>query len=112
MPTFARSRFSAELAACQSNLTSVGQSVNMYMNDNGQQLPSSLTLLTQVTGGQAGYLGQVPKCPSDGSPYSYDPISVDHTAFTVWCIGIHNKCLGSEVPVGFPQYQTSRLVNQ
>lgn len=105
MPRVARARFMAELGACQQNLHNIGQAVAMYANDNAQALPSNLNSLTVGTGGQNGYLGAVPSCPSNGQTYAYSSDAAS-AQYTVTCQGIHYKIL-SQVSAGFPQYQTT-----
>lgn len=112
VPRVARARFQADLAACQSNLMGLGQAIKMYANDNQQQFPPTLQQLTIASGGNAGYIGALPTCPSNGSDYSPGYSFSGTTAFTIACQGAHNAQLGAEVSPNYPQFQTNGVVTK
>ncbi|MBM3463307.1 MAG: type II secretion system protein [Armatimonadetes bacterium] len=114
IPYFAKARFSAELSACMSNLRNMSQAIRMYANENSQLYPDDLTLLTQSGNSQRAYLAYIPSCPSNDATYS-NCYSVDNNTahFTIYCPGVHFKVLPSSgVREGFPQFQTSQMVEK
>ena len=108
MPRFARARFVAQFTACQGNMNTVAKAVNLYANDNGQQLPSSLTLLTTATSGTRPYLPNKLNCPSNGASYTYAYST--GTLFTLYCQGVHSTVVSDLCGAGYPQYVTSGIV--
>lgn len=112
MPRFARARFSAQLAACQGNITAIGKAVTMYANDNSQMLPANLGKLTVSTGSNRAYLPDRIICPSDNSTYQYIPSATDQNSYTVYCVGSHYLCLPGMVSQNYPQYESGRLITQ
>lgn len=112
MPRFARARFSAQLAACQGNITGIGKAVTMYANDNSQQLPTALSVLTTSSGSNRAYLPDRIICPSDNSTYGYATTNADKNAYTLYCVGTHYICLPGQVSQNYPQYDSGRLITQ
>jgi prepilin-type N-terminal cleavage/methylation domain-containing protein len=112
MPRFARARFSAELTACQTNISAIGKAISMYANDNSQRLPTSLDVLTATTGSGRPYLPDRLVCPSNQNRYKYDYNTTDNSTFTVWCEGNHSVALPGQVSQGYPQYQSMKVVTQ
>ena len=108
MPRFARARFVAQFTACQGNMNTIAKAVNLYANDNGQQLPSTLTLLTTATSGTRPYLPSNIICPSNGATYTYSYST--GTMFTLFCQGVHSTVVSDLCSPGYPQYVTSGIL--
>lgn len=109
MPKFARARFSAELTACQGNLNAIAKAVRLYANDNNQDLPTTLTQLTDASSGQRAYLPDRLVCPSNDTAYTYAS-GTDRNTFTVFCQGIHATVVPELVSPGYPQYASTTVL--
>lgn len=108
MPRFARARFSAELSACQENLSNIGKAVQMYANENSQILPAAMSKLI-ASGGQQGFIQDRLICPSNSVGYDYMKSATDNLTYTITCLGNHSTTVSEQVSAGFPQYQSGSL---
>jgi hypothetical protein len=87
-------REASELAACESNLKSIGTACEMWSVDHEGAYPDSLAQL------DGDYLSGLPRCPSEGSePYLYRKVTVDDAeSYQVYCPGQHHHGVVKDQP--------------
>lgn len=102
IPRYLRVRASGQYSKCDSNLNAIGTALEIYSENNNEQYPPSLAMLTP------DYLKTIPTCPSGGMKTggyaaTYQ-VSHDMKAYTFYCQGMNhsNVAIGSN----YPQYSS------
>jgi hypothetical protein len=88
----ADARTDAQLMTCESSMTNITVSIEMYQTDHKMKLPSSLAELSPA------YLKVLPTCMTGGT-YKYELIP---GGYSLSCTGQHEG-----LPAGYPRYTTN-----
>ena len=106
LPNLARTKYLAQLSACESQLRNLAAALENYSTDyKGFYPDNSLDVLFSQK-----YMNK-PVCPSNRSEYGYtcDNSQGVHR-YTIWCNGWHHTVVDA-VEEGYPQYQNDTGLN-
>jgi general secretion pathway protein G len=101
VPIMVKSRYLAQLSACEHNEHNVATALESYRTDNAGAYPNALDSLTVQ-----GHITGLPICPVNKENYSYVR-SENGQNYTIYCEAPH-YLVNNNVGQGFPQYTPVR----
>jgi prepilin-type N-terminal cleavage/methylation domain-containing protein len=96
-PIMVKSRYLAQLSACEHNERNIATALESYRTDNAGAYPNDLNALTVQQ-----HISGLPVCPVHKQPYGYVRSSEGQN-FTIYCTASHYLVI-SDLGKGFPQY--------